>query len=51
MLDVLDQCGEDKEVKTLLLEGLFGEMLVVIVHSNTTFFVRKAWLKSVNLML
>ena len=51
VLDVLDQCGEDKEVKNLLLEGLFGEMLVVIVHNQTTFFVRKAWLKSVNLLL
>ena len=48
---MLAQCGEDKEVKTLLLEGLFGEMLAVIVHSHTTFFVKKAWLKSANSLL
>ena len=51
MLDVLVQCGEDTEVKALLLEGLLGEMLAVIVHSHTTFYVRKAWLKSVNSLL
>ena len=51
MLDVLVQCGEDKEVKAMLLEGLLGEMLAVVVHIHTTFFVKKAWLKTANSLL
>ena len=48
---MVTQCGEDKEVKTMILEGLLGEMLPVIVHRHTTIFIKKAWLKTVNSLL
>lgn len=51
VLDVVARCGKDKEVKTMILEGLLGEMLRVIGNPRIAVFIKKAWLKTVNLLL
>eukprot|EP00092_Neocalanus_flemingeri_P038810 GFUD01042253.1.p1 GENE.GFUD01042253.1~~GFUD01042253.1.p1 ORF type:complete len:242 (+),score=75.42 GFUD01042253.1:71-796(+) len=51
VLDVVVQCGETKELKMLLVEGLAGKLLAAIGNSNLVDWVRRSWLKAFNLLL
>merc|ERR1719186_2414515 len=51
VLDVVVQCGEDKEVKILLLEGLARQLLAVIGNINMVDWIRKSWVKTLNFLL
>ena len=51
VLDVVVQCGEDMEVKVLLLEGLARQLLAVIGNVNLVDWIRKSWLKTLNILL
>ena len=50
VLAVVLQCGEDKDVKVLLLEGLARQLLAVIGNNNLD-WIRKSWLKTLNVLL
>merc|ERR1719186_2096693 len=51
VLDVVVQCGEDKDVKILLLEGLARQLLAVIGNINMVDWIRKSWVKTLNFLL
>ena len=51
VLDLVAQCGEDNEVKMVMLEGLAGQMLGVIANSNLVVWMRNSWLRTFNMLL
>ena len=51
VMDLVSDCIEDNTMKTMVLEGLARQMLVVITSNNMAHSMRTTWLKLFNMML